>query len=352
MNRNDYKKKLGDWEAEGYDVSELREKWFPSRRGRGRSHLGTWLAIVTAVFIVVAGVIIWQVIQPYSLAPAPAEKSSAIPEQITITGKVVLEDENNYDGVQIALWKGGSGGYIATTPIDANGNYGFTEIPIPLVNDRETNYTVHAYNVGFADSSINILRDPQGLYTYAEYGTKLHLVYDNATVRIPDIVLFKPKKITFRWVYQPNGTPNFSGNDLTSGTASLVSSWTTYLGKLVPSERITPQPIRQSSGGAFFFSRQTTNIPFHLADFYFSHSSNYPLTFWANNGSGGIHDMGDVPLESINNAPDKSNGVGPFMYYNEQATDAIVGHTYCVVTNDGTHYAKFRVTDISLAKVE
>jgi hypothetical protein len=34
MNRREYEKKLSQWEAEGYDVSELREKWFPAKKSR------------------------------------------------------------------------------------------------------------------------------------------------------------------------------------------------------------------------------------------------------------------------------------------------------------------------------
>ena len=71
MNRKEYHRKLKDWEAEGYDVSELRDKWFPAKRAKGGSHIGTWLAIVTAVFIIVAGVVIWQVSQTPALIPAP-----------------------------------------------------------------------------------------------------------------------------------------------------------------------------------------------------------------------------------------------------------------------------------------
>ena len=37
MNTKNYKDKLREWEAEGYDVSELREKWFPVRRRRGKT---------------------------------------------------------------------------------------------------------------------------------------------------------------------------------------------------------------------------------------------------------------------------------------------------------------------------
>ena len=64
MNRKEYERKLKQWEAEGYDVSELREKWFPTKKAKGRSHIRMWLAIVTAVFIIVAGIAVWMASQP------------------------------------------------------------------------------------------------------------------------------------------------------------------------------------------------------------------------------------------------------------------------------------------------
>jgi len=60
MNRKEYYDKLRKWEAEGYDVSELREKWFPARTGKSGRHLGIWLSVVVVVFVVVAGVVVWQ----------------------------------------------------------------------------------------------------------------------------------------------------------------------------------------------------------------------------------------------------------------------------------------------------
>lgn len=56
--------------------------------------------------------------------------------------------------------------------------------------------------------------------------------------------------------------------------------------------------------------------------------------------------MGDIPLENLINAPAKSIGDGISQYRNEQPVEVIEGHTYCIITRDGLHYAKIRVTDI------
>ena len=76
MKRSEYERKLEKWEAEGYDVSELREKWFPKAKVRRR-----WLAVTLAIIILVGGLvelnlhIIWPVSAPTptpELAPIPA----------------------------------------------------------------------------------------------------------------------------------------------------------------------------------------------------------------------------------------------------------------------------------------
>lgn len=136
------------------------------------------------------------------------------------------------------------------------------------------------------------------------------------------------KHVVIDWVYKPNGTPEFSGPQLTFGITTLS------LGTLNDTAHC----------GFVFETREVTDT---VADIYFFYDDrDKQIAFWANNGNGGIHDMGNVSLDSITTAPDKSNGVGVFNYYNSQATPTIVGHTYCVVTKDGEHYAKFQVKDL------
>ena len=81
MNRKNYYDKLRKWEAEGYDVSELREKWFPARRGRGGSHMGKgfpwWGSIVIVLVVVGIALGIWTGVAGHfppwdKPAPAPA----------------------------------------------------------------------------------------------------------------------------------------------------------------------------------------------------------------------------------------------------------------------------------------
>jgi len=106
MKRKDYYDKLKEWEAEGYDVSELRQKWFPARRGKGGSRARIWLPVIAAVFIVVAGIVVWQATQPApttvpavrlpSPAPTPAQTLTPVPAQVpTVVARYTLATSSN-----------------------------------------------------------------------------------------------------------------------------------------------------------------------------------------------------------------------------------------------------------------
>ncbi len=86
MNRKEYYDKLRKWEAEGYDVSELRQKWFPPKRRRGGSQVKIWFSGFVVVFIVVAGIVIWQAMQPSSSSsPEDQNPSSFLSKTETST---------------------------------------------------------------------------------------------------------------------------------------------------------------------------------------------------------------------------------------------------------------------------
>ena len=133
-------------------------------------------------------------------------------------------------------------------------------------------------------------------------------------------------KVTFRWVYQPNGSQNL---------ATGVSSGFTTLG---PSQGL-------------IFSTQT--ITGTVADVYYGDPTcgcgETGPGFWANNGFGGVHDLGPVDFAGVTTAPNKTLGVGAGQYYNTQETLVKVGHVYVLVTKDGYDYAKLIVDSISLA---
>ena len=143
MNRKEYYDKLRKWEAEGYDVSELRQKWFPAIRGRGGSHLRMWVSVVAAVFIIVAGVFVWQEVQNQP-APIPAPTPAPAPAPAPmITAPMLVSPYNAAADIQLRptiVWQqvANAGGYELTI----SRNYDFSDI----VHDVSTSLT--AYQVG------------------------------------------------------------------------------------------------------------------------------------------------------------------------------------------------------------
>jgi hypothetical protein len=80
VNRKEYRDKLKKWEAEGYNVSELRQKWFPAKSVIGSNRFSLWISVIAAVFVIVVGIVVWQTSQP---TPAPAPVSAPSPSQAT-----------------------------------------------------------------------------------------------------------------------------------------------------------------------------------------------------------------------------------------------------------------------------
>jgi len=94
-------------------------------------------------------------------------------------------------------------------------------------------------------------------------------------------------KVTFRWTYQPNGTQDL---------VTAVSTGSTSLG------------VAQG------FNFSTASIGGTVSDVYYldptcACGATTP-GLWANNGSGGVHDLGLVAFGSVTVAPDKALGVG------------------------------------------
>ncbi len=112
MNHREYERTLNKWEAEGYDVSELRQKWFSAARVKDRRHVGKWVIILVAVFIVVLGVAIWQASQPaptYILSASvnPSGAGSVSPSSGNYeSGGTVTLAANPASGYRFDSWSG------------------------------------------------------------------------------------------------------------------------------------------------------------------------------------------------------------------------------------------------------
>jgi hypothetical protein len=89
MNRKDYFDKMRKWETEGYDVSSLKEKWFP-RKGKGST---VWVLGIVVVFISVAGIVIWQLSKPPS--PSTPYVASTVTTSLESTPAVSLSAQSS-----------------------------------------------------------------------------------------------------------------------------------------------------------------------------------------------------------------------------------------------------------------
>ena len=114
MNRKEYERKLKQWEAEGYDVSELREKWFLDKKAKDRSHIGKWLAIVTAVFIIVAGIAVWMAVKP---PPPPVGYILNVSVYPSGSGSVSPSSGTYDEGTQVTLRATSDSNEGATAPL-------------------------------------------------------------------------------------------------------------------------------------------------------------------------------------------------------------------------------------------
>ena len=227
-------------------------------------------------------------------------------DPITVQGRARMEGVSNHSNINIELWYDAtSSNTVATTVTDNEGFYVMNNVPAITGTER---YGVFGDHSGYS-------YETDLFYSW-------HVPPDGVMV-VDEMVLHSIKPVRFDWVFQPDGSTDFSGAGLPNGSVTLHSN--------------------RTSCGFIFADNDITGF---TADIYFSDKSNWPLTFWANNGVGGVHDMGEVPLVSITKAPDKSNGVGAGQFYNNQATDVIVGHTYYIVTKDGNYYAKLNVTGV------
>jgi hypothetical protein len=230
-------------------------------------------------------------------------------EPVTIQGYATLEGASDYGGISIEIWLNGySANKVAETTTRSDGFYQIIGVP-PLSSGDS--YAVEALKNGYASDSS---------FVSSSKGTP------GAVVEVEYMVLHTQKRVSFDWVYQSDGTTNLSTGSLSSGYVVLYS--------VIKAEY-------SSKCGFIFYSDSITS---EVADLYFFDSRTYPFSFWANNGAGGIHDMGAVSLGSVTKAPNASNGVGSSKFYNDQATPVVIGHTYCIVTRDGNHYAKIYVS--------
>ncbi len=236
----------------------------------------------------------------------------------TVQGRAQFEGASDHSGIKVEMWRDGSNAStFGVVNTDVSGNYGFTNVNPDFSYAIVAAASVDGYTIDDLWVSSSSLGASGGTFTASP------------------LVLLKPKQFTINWVYQPNGsTSSISGSPI-SGSVTLTSSTDKWI------SLGTINVVGNDYGFCFSEGSNAT-----CEDFFVSNDHQYPTSLWANNGNGGIHDMGAVSLASITEAPDKSNGIGTGQFYNNQATPAAIGHTYAVVTHDGNYYAKFYISEI------
>jgi dipeptidyl aminopeptidase/acylaminoacyl peptidase len=276
------------------------------QRGQDMKKLLKWTGVIfLALAICGAG-----------LTDLNASRLSAV---VTVRGTVRYEGATDHSGIKVEMWKDGRrADTIGVVTTDDLGGYTFTDV------DSSHNYSILAAASagGYALASLSVISPT--------------LQASGDTYAASTMILTRPKRFGIDWVYQPDGSVNFVSSSLPSGAAVLTS----------PTTRWTALGTFNSEGSldsGFCFQ---DGLKTGCKDVYVGNTSSYPTSLWANSGSGGIHDMGEVPLASLASVPDKSAGVGSHQFYENQATAAVAGHTYAVVTQDGNHYAKFRISGI------
>jgi hypothetical protein len=141
---------------------------------------------------------------------------------------------------------------------------------------------------------------------------------------------FSATTVSYRWVYQPNGTTDLV-NGVSDGFARLA----------VGEGLVFNTQVVGDTNADVYYLDQTCPCPGPTGP-----------GFWANNGLGGVHDLGPVDFAGVTTAPNKSLGVGYGQYYHNGETPVEVGHVYVLVTNDGEDYARLIVDSITLASAD
>lgn len=261
--------------------------------------------------------VIYLVSNPLTYSEAHALTSNATPLSValvTLQGIVRFEGLTQHSNIVVQL-KTSPDQLIGTAITDSGGNYSFGNV------DTSFDYTISAAAtfIGYSSASISVKSTelpPGGIFV------------------VTDLLLVYPHKFTLDWVFQPDGSPNFDIGLPASGSITLTSE-----------SKYWRNGVRIANLVNYRFCFATVSTA-DCYDFFVANSHQFPSGLWATIGLGGIHDMGAIPLASLTQAPDKNNGVGPGLFYNNQYTEAIIGNTYAIVTSDGNHYAKIHINAI------
>jgi len=246
---------------------------------------------MTAIFRIKQGKIIYL---DFELEKLPPEK------QITVSGTVRDETGSLLRDTPVTLFLvGGSSGRQTEkrTTTDANGQFVFDGL-------APNHYYVSASKRGLeADGT---LVSPPKEET-------------ERTIFVSDLILCKPRKIVFDFVYQPDGSRDFTRGNLKPKTVE----WSPYSGISFKEGKVGRDQERDLD---LFVKRE---------NLFFGNT-------WVTSGNG-IYDAGEVPFDSVTEAKDGSKHYRPDG--RTQEIPVKKNHVYVVRTYTG-EYAKLIVRDI------
>jgi hypothetical protein len=234
----------------------------------------------------------------FELEKVPPEK------QLTIFGCVCDEAGTPFSDTVVVLslsQSTGSGGDEPRkkTKTDTNGRFTFDSL-------APHQYSVHVFKEGYEGG---VGCDPPKEET-------------DRVITLPNLVMYKPKKIVFDFVYQPDGSRDFATGDL----------------------KVQTLEMKPHSGGVMFKECKVDRNPSGRdLDLFIDKQRNL---FWCNvfvTSGNGVYDAGEVPFDSIHEAKNGDK------HYRPEGTPSPIpvekNHVYVVRTYSG-HYAKLIVRDI------
>ena len=245
----------------------------------------------------------------------------------TVSGVIRNEEGEPIPNVRCTLKIDRSIGYFETpmnlvkVTTDARGRYSFANIPLQK-------YDLSISSSGYMDTGVSIVPDRE-LKNFVEHSSlRNNAKWDSGQL---NVMLYSPRIVNFEVVYQPDGSTDFTKENvmkgyfgLITGGGSQTASWrnpighTLYLGS------------NSQSGGDFYLELQNNEILFSATgDIY----------------GKGVYDLGAIDFDSVSEAiPEKLNKWRrPDEHF---GVICQLNHVYVIRTYRGANYAKLIIRSI------
>lgn len=231
---------------------------------------------------------------------------------IDLTGKILWENGKPVENIPVEAhysWAGNYGSdnllYFKGVTTDHEGKYRFPKV-FP-----------HGWTVATFCSTLNV-----SAYATTETGAET----------VEDIVILQPRKIIIDTVYQPDGSTDFTKDNVITGRYELITnSRKLAMGDHKTGGKIVFDPTAKKN--RYDYYEDDLSLHVKSGQIFFSH--------FHTGGKSGHYALGKVDFESVNRAdPDK------IQKYHSPDSPCESGHVYIVRTYQKGHYVKFVVRSI------